>query len=486
MSISIEYDNNSTGLSNTPTPSLPTFPIASQQHLGVVRIGNNVYIDRDGTISLINPVLLPRASTTTTGTIRVGQNLTISPDGVLSVDLEQLLRGSYPDFFTDSVALHERGFTLNLLAHKNQTIEPIYVTVLNLNLQNSLLFSEIRRKTTGIKLLDNFTANTTLGTNTITLNFFGSRTASRLQVLRELNLRVGDYLTVEGSGINDAVIETVSHNTITVDKNATRRVTDARLFYQPRVEASFDITPSGGEIQFLTLGIDSVSTNKINLPAPLQKDIPAGTKLAFNYTRNLESNATETTTIEVLVNKNASLGALDLEVTALSDEVNISSLNDGNYLTHLGVTKITVSTQLNIILDEDDENKIFFLDILPLEVDIPSETDLFIGLRSEQGWKYIGKVTTKTPTLKGQNTILFTTPEIVSTFNNTIPKDSVIFFGSYPYNQFYLSMGIEELARLQASEKYGYDVVMLKNESASLLGSGTLDLVENYTDITYQ
>ena len=485
MSISIEYDTDSTGFANTPTPPLPTFPIASQQHLGMVRIGNNIYIDRDGTISLINPVLLPRASANTTGTIRVGQNLTISPDGVLSVDLEQLLRGSYQDFFTDSVALHERGFTLNLLAHKNQTIEPIYVTVLNLNLQNSLIFSEVRRKTTGIKLLDNFTANTTLGTNTITLNFFGSRTASRVQVLKELNLRVGDYLTVEGSGINEAVIETVSHNTITVNRNATRRVTDARLFYQPRVEASFDVTPSGGEVQFLTLSIDSVSANTIILKDLLQKDIPLGTKLAFNSTLDLDvgGETTQTTVIEVLVNEDAAVGTKEIKFTTVSNEADISSLNN-TFITNLGVTKINVIADLNVVIDEEEENQVFPLDVLPLEVDIPSQTDLFIGLRTSAGWQSIGKITTQAPAIKNQASILFVRPELTSASSNKIPKNSVIFFGSYPFNQFFLSMGVEELARLQAAEKYGYDVVMFKNQSASLLGSGTLDLVENYTDTT--
>ena len=483
MSISIEYDTGSTGFANTPIPPLPTFPIASQQHLGVVKIGNNIYIDRDGTISLVNPVVLPKASETTTGTIRVGQNLTISPDGVLSVDLEQLLKGRYPDFFTDNVALHERGFRLNLLAHKNQTIEPIYITILNLNLQNSLLFSEVRRKTSGIKLLDNFTANTTLGTNIITLNFFGSRTASRLQVLKELNLRVGDYLTVEGSGINEAVIVTVSHNTITVDKNATRRVTDARLFYQPRVEASFDVTPSGGEVQFLTLSIDSVSANTIILRDLLQKDIPLGTKLAFNSTVDIDEETTQTTVVEVLVNEDAAVGTKLINFTALSSEADSSSLNN-TFITNLGVTKINVIADLDVVIDEEEEDQVFFLEVSPLKVDIPSQTDLFISLRSSTGWKLIGKITTQAPALKNQTSILFVRPELTSASSNKIPKNSVIFFGSYPFNQFFLSMGVEELARLQAVEKYGYDVIMFKNQAASLLGSGTLDLVENYTDTT--
>lgn len=479
MSISIEYDNNSTSYSSPPTPSLPTFPIASQQHLGVVKIGNNIYIDRDGTISLINPVLLPRASASTTGTIRVGSNLTISPDGVLSVDLEQLLRSSYSDFFTNTARLHERGFTLNLLAHKNQTIEPVYVTILNLNLQDSLIFSEVRRKTTGIKLVDNFTANTTLGADTISLNFFGSRTASRLQILRELDLKVGDYITIEGSGIKDAVIQTVSHNTITVDKNATRRVTDARLYYKPRVEASFDITPSGGNAGIITLVVGSITSNKIILTSPLAKELPAGTKLVFS---NTEGNVI--TIYELTVNKKASVNSNEIEFTYLSNETE-TPLSLQGFISTLGVTKITTTSDLVVEVSEDpdQEEQQYTLNISPLDVDLPSDKTLWIGYKSATGWELIGSIKTLLPHIKGNVSITFTSPDIVKT---TIPQGSVIFFGSFPYNQFYLSMEVDELARLLGTEKYGYDVMLLKNNVASLLGSGTLDLVENYTDTTYQ
>lgn len=478
MSISIEYDNNSTGSSSPPSPPLPTFPIASQQHLGVVKIGNNIYIDKDGTISLINPVLLPRASASTTGTIRVGSNLTISPDGVLSVDLEQLLRSSYRDFFTDTARLHERGYTLNLLAHKNQTIEPVYVTILNLNLQDSLIFSEVRRKTTGIKLVDNFTANTTLNADTISLNFFGSRTASRLQILRELGLKVGDYITIEGSGITDAVIQTVSHNSITVDKNATRRVTDARLYYQPRVEASFDITPSGGNTGIITLVVDSITSDKVILTSPLPKELPAGTKLVFSNT--IDST---TTIYELTVNKKASANSTEIEVTYLSNETETLPSLQG-FTSTLGVTKITTTSDLFVEVSEDpdEEEQLYTLNISPLEVDLPSDKTLWIGYKSATGWQLIGSIKTFLPCLKGNAAITFTNPNLVKT---TIPQGSVIFFGSFPYNQFYLSMEVDELARLLGTEKYGYDVMLLKNNVASLLGSGTLDLVENYTDSTH-
>jgi hypothetical protein len=477
MSISIEYDDSSTSFGSPPTPSFPNFPIASQQHLGVVKIGNNIYIDRDGTISLINPVLLPRASASKSGTIRVGSNLTISPDGVLSVDLEQLLRSSYKDFFTDTARLHERGYTLNLLAHKNQTIEPVYVTILNLNLQDSLIFSEVRRKTTGIKLVDNFTANTTLGANIINLNFFGSRTASRLQILRELDLKVGDYITVEGSGIKDAAIQTVSHNTITVDKNATRRVTDARLYYQPRVEASFDITPSGGNTATITLVIENITTNKITLTSPLVKELPAGTKLVFS---NTEGNLI--TIYELIVNNKVSVDSKEIEFTYLSNDP-LPFIQ--GFTSTLGVTKITTTSDLAIDLSGDtgQEEQQYILDISPLDVDLPSDKTLWIGYKSATGWELIGSIKTFLPHLKGSISITFTSPDIVKT---TIPQGSVIFFGSFPYNQFYLSMEVDELARLLGTEKYGYDVMLLKNNVSSLLGSGTLDLVENYTDTTYQ
>lgn len=59
---------------------------ATQESLGGVKIGNGVNISDDGTISVNEPTSyeLPTASSTTLGGIKVGENLTIAEDGTLN------------------------------------------------------------------------------------------------------------------------------------------------------------------------------------------------------------------------------------------------------------------------------------------------------------------------------------------------------------------------------------------------------------------
>jgi hypothetical protein len=63
-----------------------TLPVASNSTLGGVKIGDNIFISSDGTISVSSSssYVLPVATTSTLGGIKVGSNLTISPDGTLN------------------------------------------------------------------------------------------------------------------------------------------------------------------------------------------------------------------------------------------------------------------------------------------------------------------------------------------------------------------------------------------------------------------
>ena len=88
---SLEYGQNLLDervetLENTPPYTLP---IASANTLGGIKVGNNLAISEDGTLSASaspEPYTLPTASADTLGGIKVGNNLTIDSDGVLSTD----------------------------------------------------------------------------------------------------------------------------------------------------------------------------------------------------------------------------------------------------------------------------------------------------------------------------------------------------------------------------------------------------------------
>ena len=74
-------------LSASASPEPYTLPIASANTLGGIKVGNNLAISEDGTLSASaspEPYTLPTASADTLGGIKVGDNLTITSDGKLS------------------------------------------------------------------------------------------------------------------------------------------------------------------------------------------------------------------------------------------------------------------------------------------------------------------------------------------------------------------------------------------------------------------
>ena len=64
-------------------------PLATTTTHGVVKIGENLTITEDGTLSAQNSYELPVATEETLGGIKVGERLTISEDGMLSADVQE-------------------------------------------------------------------------------------------------------------------------------------------------------------------------------------------------------------------------------------------------------------------------------------------------------------------------------------------------------------------------------------------------------------
>ena len=83
-------DETNTDLSSVELPKPPepyTLPTASADTLGGIKVGNNLAISEDGTLSASaspEPYTLPVASSEVLGGIKVGDNLTITSDGKLS------------------------------------------------------------------------------------------------------------------------------------------------------------------------------------------------------------------------------------------------------------------------------------------------------------------------------------------------------------------------------------------------------------------
>ena len=169
-------------------------------------------------------------------------------------------------------------FERNFEIQKGQTLEPVYITAQNDNFQESLVFAEIRRRPTGKQLVPAFTANTTAGSNRISLTYYGDRNNTREAILSQLGIKVGDKITVEGAGIERLIVTKVSPTSIEVLANAQNTVSDSRLFVFSRVDASFVAGASGS---IFTVSIDTVQPNKLFIK-DLQANLLAGSKLVFN------------------------------------------------------------------------------------------------------------------------------------------------------------------------------------------------------------
>jgi hypothetical protein len=62
-----------------------TLPAATASVLGGVKIGANVSVAADGTISVANPYVLSAATSTLLGGVKIGSNITVASDGTISV-----------------------------------------------------------------------------------------------------------------------------------------------------------------------------------------------------------------------------------------------------------------------------------------------------------------------------------------------------------------------------------------------------------------
>lgn len=97
-------------------------PIASSTTLGGIKVGDNLSIESDGTLSAItSEYQLPYASETQVGGIKVGAALTIN-DGVLSVNADQSLDSSSVNPVRNSVVTSNINTLTNNLSGVSDTV----------------------------------------------------------------------------------------------------------------------------------------------------------------------------------------------------------------------------------------------------------------------------------------------------------------------------------------------------------------------------
>lgn len=178
-------------------------PIASETQLGGIKVGDNLIIEEDGTLSA-DPAgyILPPATASTLGGIKVGDKLSIS-EGILSVNTDSSLSSSS----TNPI--------------QNNTVNAA-ITSLTSTVQTNT--SSIGTLTTNLGTLSNTVSTNTGNISTLTSNVTTQGTAiqANADAITNLNTTVGglsNSVTSLGSRVTSAEgdITTIEGNITTID-----------------------------------------------------------------------------------------------------------------------------------------------------------------------------------------------------------------------------------------------------------------------------
>jgi hypothetical protein len=348
-------------------------------------------------------------------------------------------------------------FVLDFSVEKGQSVEPLYITVTGEDFRDCLVFGEIRRASPGKQLVSGFTANTVANTSKVGITYFGDPSASKPAILQSLGIKAGDRITVEGSGVDKALVISVSSENININATSTVSVSNSRLFYYPGVEASFLAAVSA---ETFTINADTSTVNNVISVSNLVKSFPQGSKLVFNAGATIK---------EVTLTEAVASGSATIKVNESTNDFSSS------YVSHCGTfTLITTAsasgTATSIATD-------------PLFASIPSGHELHFGFRNDTGWRYAGKAVTTAPALKNATSISVNGIALES-YLSALPSGSIAWFSNFPFNRFYIALDPKDMTTLLASQDYGYDIMLFRKGIVTLLGRGKIKFTDNYTDTT--
>ncbi len=353
----------------------------------------------------------------------------------------------------------EDVFELDFEIEKGQTVEPVYITAEGENFQDSLVFAEIRRKPFGKSLISPFTASVNSGSDRVTLAYHGDRNMSKDAILSQLDIKAGDEVIVEGSGINGAIVRTVSNQFIEVNQLATRSVTDARLFASARIDSSFVAGASGSIFTIGVVETTVVEESTVVTVNNFKERVNQGSKLIF------------------------SAGGTNLEVTLAADaragQSTITLVGqpaiDSSYVSHCGVFTIITNGEISLTSTS--------VQVDPILANIPANHQLYFGYRNEMGWRYAGRCKTTAIAIKGSGVLQISDIQIEPYLNGTIPRNSIAWFGSFPFERFYIAIDTRDMLTVTSGRIYGYDVMKWKQGVISKLGGGKIIFKDNFTEV---
>ena len=175
-------------------------PVATANTLGGVKIGNNINVVSDGTISV------PIASADTAGVIKVGSNLSIDENGVLSgqaggsVTIDSTLSTVSTNPVQNRVITSEINSTNSNLTNLSSTVTGINTAVGNLSTALGTTNTNVTTNTNNISALQ-----TDVQTNTDNISTNAGNIANNTSDITDLQNRLSTdegYITANGNSID--------------------------------------------------------------------------------------------------------------------------------------------------------------------------------------------------------------------------------------------------------------------------------------------
>jgi hypothetical protein len=296
---------------------------------------------------------------------------------------------------------------------------------------------EVRPPNGDVRQITNVLGSTVAGTSIIKLEFekldcSNECKADRdIKKLASLPISEGDFISLEGSGINLFKILSVTATSVLVEGLATRDVSKGRVFFRYKSWTSFTVLPS-----FTPTFIAVESTALIGAETILVQSLPRkflkGDTLVF-------SDGTSDTLVAVL-NEDAPLAARSLTVQPLAAEIAANSIANID--------------AFPVILTDASLAGMNQLVVPATPAAIPVGTTLHFSRRTDQGWEYLTAVDVTDTAPKGSVEISITPVDI-----EELPIGAIAFFGSVAFNTLTIGITADDTRGLYLKE-YSYDLIV--------------------------
>lgn len=342
--------------------------------------------------------------------------------------------------------------SLDLILKKGESAHfSVAVANFDLDLRGCLIFTEIRRLSPGYNSLPLFTGAVSTGSSNILISRYPA-TQDKAQLLNSLPVRPGDLITLEGSGITGSKVLAVTDSQIVASSSATRTISEGRLLVRSLSVASFTAIPHLPNITITLTSSASIGATTLNV-SNVTRTIPGGTTLIFN-----DNGVADPVTLT----SDLTPGSVLAYVSALPVAI------AANATATIGATTVIVTANATVGATS--------LVVSALSVPIPSGTILNFANRTSDGWQYVGAATLTAAALAGATSLA------VSALGTAIPSGAIAWFGTHPFNIFFLAIDPLDTQFLE-SGLYGYDVICRQSNGYTIrLIQGNCTLTDHWSD----